>query len=328
MEDKDDDNDKAVPALPAECKRYLSAYEATVRSPGARDDGLIDSMMAALRQQFADACHRLSAADLATFTNNCAEWTVALIGSQAQAPSHLWKDPHVSKGSRQALAPLDRAFVFYWNGLGDSWIENTHEEGTPDLEIECDRIEGYEEILSPQSTGATVITFWKSRDGAGHYWVRLVGGCIALYRKWRGPFIHIDGYFHEQPRGVQCTRLIRGVDWLGIVFPDHVGLPHEGPRWTPSDDDVRAAEELLGAELARSHTEIWAELASYKRQYAGLLVDDKRIVWVNAFGQDSCAGTYWMNQIVLVQDGGRDYFNAKCDVESGRCFDLWVNSEA
>ena len=65
----------------------------------------------------------------------------------------------------------------------------------------------------------------------------------------------------------------------------------------------------------------------YFRQYLGLVVGGKRVVYVNAF---KLAATHprWQAAPVGVCDGGSDYWGALYEPESRRFYDLAINGSA
>ena len=116
-------------------------------------------------------------------------------------------------------------------------------------------------------------------------------------------------------------------DWLAIN-----GQTAE--YWTPSEDDVLALENGLGSYLEQTNSErfnqqpfpIWERLDEYNRQYIGILLDGKKVIYANYFC-DSIQ-TDWRKDFVFVMDGGDCFFQFKYDVDSAEFFDLQVNGNA
>lgn len=65
----------------------------------------------------------------------------------------------------------------------------------------------------------------------------------------------------------------------------------------------------------------------YFRQYLGLVVGGKRVVYVNAF-KSAATHSRWQAAPVGVCDGGSDYWGALYDPESRRFYDLAINGSA
>lgn len=68
----------------------------------------------------------------------------------------------------------------------------------------------------------------------------------------------------------------------------------------------------------------------YFRQYAGVLVDHRKIVFVNALCREAGTKyeTYWREKFVLVFDGGDCYWNVRYDPETKQFSQLMVNGVA
>ncbi|HKU52107.1 MAG TPA: hypothetical protein VJQ25_06555 [Nitrospira sp.] len=104
--------------------------------------------------------------------------------------------------------------------------------------------------------------------------------------------------------------------------------------WTPSEDNVLALENGLGSYLEQSNSEsfnqqplpIWERLDEYNRQYIGILLDNKKVIYANYFCDSSQID--WRKDFVFVMDGGDCFFQFKYDVDSAEFFDLQVNGNA
>lgn len=100
--------------------------------------------------------------------------------------------------------------------------------------------------------------------------------------------------------------------------------------WEPSPDDVAQLEAALPAFLAtapQATDRLRQDLASYKRQYAGIVDSDiRQVILVNAFCDT--LGIDWQSQPVLVEDGGDCFFQVTYDPLAGTFSRLMVNGEA
>jgi hypothetical protein len=101
--------------------------------------------------------------------------------------------------------------------------------------------------------------------------------------------------------------------------------------WTPSEKDVLALEEGLVSYLQNNsdrfyETPVWEKLDDYNRQYIGVILDGKRIVYANFFCSNT--GRNWRKEFIFVLDGGECFFQFKYDPNSGEFFDLQVNGVA
>jgi hypothetical protein len=103
--------------------------------------------------------------------------------------------------------------------------------------------------------------------------------------------------------------------------------------WTPSEKDVLALENGLASYLqdnpgrfVKQGTPVWERLDDYDRQYIGIILDGKMIVYANYFCNSM--ETNWRKDFIFVLDGGECYFQFKYDADSGEFFDLQVNGDA
>jgi hypothetical protein len=102
--------------------------------------------------------------------------------------------------------------------------------------------------------------------------------------------------------------------------------------WTPSEQDVIAIENGLVAYLEQNAERfyvrdipVWERLDDYNRQYVGVIIDNRRIVYANYFC-DSVVD--WGKEFVIVMDGGDCFFQFQFDVDTAEFFELQVNGEA
>ncbi len=132
---------------------------------------------------------------------------------------------------------------------------------------------------------------------------------------------------------------LQGENWT--IFPEQqaskLGVAdwvttsgHTADYWTPTQENVFAIEEGAAVFLQENAdrfyaqgTPVWERLDEYNRQYVGLVLDEKRIVYANFFC-DSFE-TDWRTEFVFVLDGGDCFFRFKYDVDSDTFFDLQVN---
>lgn len=119
--------------------------------------------------------------------------------------------------------------------------------------------------------------------------------------------------------------LITTNEFKGVIFHDR--------DWAPTVEEVRTLEKQLATYLPQqqhafdgSKIPIEERLPTYKRQYWGILKNEKRVIFVNFF----CNSLHydWTYQEVVVDDGGDCYFQIRYDVETGTFFDLYVNGSA
>jgi hypothetical protein len=103
--------------------------------------------------------------------------------------------------------------------------------------------------------------------------------------------------------------------------------PVEG-TWHPTWDDVAAFEAALpgalgadprGRELLNRHAP-----QGWLRQYGGLVRGGRRFVYGNYFPREAGLG-HWRDRVVIVCDGGLNFFGAEYDVKARRITHLDFN---
>jgi len=111
-----------------------------------------------------------------------------------------------------------------------------------------------------------------------------------------------------------------------------VGNSQTTEHWTPSESDILALENGLGTYLENNPerftegTPVWERLNEYNRQYIGLTLEGKQIIYANYFCDSQQID--WRENFVFVLDGGDCYFQFKYDPNSREFFDLQVNGVA
>jgi hypothetical protein len=67
---------------------------------------------------------------------------------------------------------------------------------------------------------------------------------------------------------------------------------------------------------------------SYFMQYVGLLIDGKKVIYINAFRNNSYTAKNWKTTPIIVCDGGDSFWGIVYDLQKEEFFDLAVNGEA
>jgi hypothetical protein len=127
----------------------------------------------------------------------------------------------------------------------------------------------------------------------------------------------------------------------GVIFPAAQVPSHltpDGGAWTPSAEQVAAAERRLPEYLATAAPRlpasvrpgaaqrIAARLGSYARQYFGVSWAGRRLLYINCLLADHTSD--WRARPVFVRDGGESFFRVVYDPELGEFSGLSVNGEA
>ena len=132
--------------------------------------------------------------------------------------------------------------------------------------------------------------------------------------------------------------VVKTEEFEGVIFPREQGKDFiksftgidEREFWTPTKADVLRMERKIEAYLkkaaARRSPNLWSKLTSYKRQYAGVVRNGKKIIFANFFCQN--LNTDWKTTPIAVADGGDCFFNVLYDTVSASFSDLQINGEA
>ncbi|EFM08792.1 hypothetical protein PaecuDRAFT_4257 [Paenibacillus curdlanolyticus YK9] len=113
-------------------------------------------------------------------------------------------------------------------------------------------------------------------------------------------------------------------------------------EWTPSKENIEQFEngfrDYLVSQLkdageldetsnneAKRITYVLDHFNEYKRQYVGIIESGKKVVYCNLIR--GSAGD-WKNELVVMFDGGPNYFSIHFNVQKERYFDLMINGYA
>jgi hypothetical protein len=129
----------------------------------------------------------------------------------------------------------------------------------------------------------------------------------------------------------------------GVIVPEEYlresGLPAEG-FWTPKTSQLKEVEHSLPAFLRKEMqtrplgelSEVIALAPKYRRQYVGMILNGRKVIWVNCIPQKSEKGidpfVNWKREIVDVSDGGSGFWGAIYDVEKHTFERLILNGSA
>jgi hypothetical protein len=109
------------------------------------------------------------------------------------------------------------------------------------------------------------------------------------------------------------------------------GAPSANGTWRPSPADIRSLEAQLPSALRRLRATDGAlgrAPAGYGRQYVGIVVSGRRLVYGNYFRLGDPLLGDWRTGPVMVCDGGTNFFGVTYDVAAGRIIDIQFNGLA
>lgn len=137
---------------------------------------------------------------------------------------------------------------------------------------------------------------------------------------------------------ILCTPLLsREIvtdEYSGFLFPKESSFSATDSshrvyeRIDLTDMEIESAEELLRNHMKSEHPEIFSKLKRYARQYAGLSLDQERVIYINCFIRHPFPTELWHSQMIWVKDGGNDYFQVMINLNTKQCFNLRINGES
>jgi len=140
--------------------------------------------------------------------------------------------------------------------------------------------------------------------------------------------------------------LVETPGYMGVIISEEEGqafryMFDQPPTtfWQPSIDDVASAEDCirqflvsaqdsanLDAYQRESVAFILKNLAQYRRQYVGIVVDGEKRIWCNLFFSDSFPN--WQHVPVAVEDGGKHFWQIEYLVLEDECTNFYLHGEA
>jgi hypothetical protein len=104
----------------------------------------------------------------------------------------------------------------------------------------------------------------------------------------------------------------------------------EKETWTPGKSEIIKLEAKIKSYLkkaaAKRSPNLWSKLATYKRQYIGIVRNGRKVIFSNFFCQSFDMD--WKTTPVAVDDGGDCFFTVLHDPGSAVFSDLRINGEA
>lgn len=108
---------------------------------------------------------------------------------------------------------------------------------------------------------------------------------------------------------------------------------HADSYWLPTDRDIRALEERLRGRVPTDGERLPSGLLDYYRQYIGIVVGRRRLIYVNGFSKGVVSeftggARDWHGNPVFVDDGGNSFFHVTYDPKDQRFHAFSFNGEA
>lgn len=128
----------------------------------------------------------------------------------------------------------------------------------------------------------------------------------------------------------------------GAIFPPDkaLALLHQCSRgtpqnvkgfWRPQVSQIAGLEQLLPGLLEKDLSgQRHPPIQDYARQYAGLIVKERKIIYVNGFhsGKEDRESQRWRTKPVVVCDGGNGFFGVEYDPQTKTFQSLAFNGVA
>jgi hypothetical protein len=144
------------------------------------------------------------------------------------------------------------------------------------------------------------------------------------------PTYERQGNYDELVR--KTVEEMNNVRVIGIILPvkdKHDVLLNDGKPeevWQPSEAAVKKAEPEILEFIKKNNPGIFKNIAKYRCQYIGITVKGKKRIYCNFFRYDDQAG--WKKSMIIVDDGGDNYFQLEYDLDTEKCLNWKVNGEA
>jgi len=104
----------------------------------------------------------------------------------------------------------------------------------------------------------------------------------------------------------------------------------EKETWMPDKNEIIKLEARIKSYLkkaaAKRSPNLWSKLATYKRQYVGVIRNGRKVIFSNFFCQSFDMD--WKTKPVVAEDGGDCFFTVLYDSASATFSALQINGEA
>lgn len=132
--------------------------------------------------------------------------------------------------------------------------------------------------------------------------------------------------------------MVSGEGYTGVIVPldrapiFRIGYGNTASGWwLPNAEQIAELEASLPGYLLtfsfESIPSVADKIGTYQRQYAGLVVEGRALIFVNALCTDPTDGR-WTSEPVVVDDGGDCFFQVYYDPSTGGFRELSINGEA
>lgn len=132
--------------------------------------------------------------------------------------------------------------------------------------------------------------------------------------------------------------VVKTSEFEGVIIPREKAVDFmkafsgmtEKETWTPDKNEIIKLEARIKSYVkkaaAKSSPKLWSKLATYKRQYLGIMRNGRKVIFSNFFCQSFDID--WKTTPVAVDDGGDCFFTVHYDSATATFSDLGINGEA
>lgn len=136
----------------------------------------------------------------------------------------------------------------------------------------------------------------------------------------------------------EAFEVVKTDEFEGVIIPREKAVDFmkafsgltEKETWTPDKSDVikleANVESFLKKAAAKRSPNLWSKLATYKRQYVGIVRNGRKVIFSNFFCESFDID--WKLNPVAVDDGGDCFFTVVYDSTSDTFSALQINGEA
>jgi hypothetical protein len=148
-------------------------------------------------------------------------------------------------------------------------------------------------------------------------------------------------FFKPGPETTEAGFLVEEADFTGFVFTAewaetqqaYLNLMEGESFWTPTRDDILALEGSLEDAIlpyaeAQGHPDLGQSLPDYLRQYMGVVVDERQLVYATLFCSDHEVD--WQKKLIIwsIIDGGICFIDLSYDPETDEFPRVYIHGES
>lgn len=133
---------------------------------------------------------------------------------------------------------------------------------------------------------------------------------------------------------VLYSQEIKAENYYGFIMPStkFTMIEFRGKSFDSIDlteNDISLAETYLSDFMKKNNKLIYSKLTKYTRQYLGLTSQGRKIVYINLYIPNKPVSKITATKAwYQVLDGGDNFFSLYIDIDTGFCFNIYINGES